>query len=151
MKFFAVLFALVAASAAASSQQPPAVRQAIEERVERLDATGELAIGEVWIAARRLIPVLYQRRDYAPAWSERDDVEDLFEALDAHGHRIDPETLDCDSCRLAYVSDGYCEDHRRGWIRGLAYLTPLTYYLARGERDLEDQPLPRRCSGRALS
>jgi hypothetical protein len=55
----------------------------------------------------------------------------LYEALDAHGHVIDPKGLTCEACRKARDTDGFCPAHRMGFVAGLAYLSPLTYQLAR--------------------
>lgn len=56
----------------------------------------------------------------------------LYEALDAHGHAVDPSAMTCETCRAALESDGFCADHRMGFVGGEAYLSPLTYHLARG-------------------
>jgi len=58
--------------------------------------------------------------------------EQLFEALDAHGHDIDPNRILCPSCKKALDSDGYCEPCRMGFVGKKAYLSRLTYALARG-------------------
>lgn len=57
---------------------------------------------------------------------------ELFEALDAHGHEIDDEYLDCETCKRFKKDGGFCEDHGRGWVGGLAYMSKLTYHLASG-------------------
>lgn len=57
----------------------------------------------------------------------------LHETLDAHGHQVDPESFQCESCRKAIATDGFCEKDRIGFIGGLAYFSRLTYELARGE------------------
>jgi len=59
--------------------------------------------------------------------------EALFEALDAHGHDIDPKRLRCDSCKKALETDGFCDRCRMGFVKKQAYLSRLTYYVARGE------------------
>jgi hypothetical protein len=55
----------------------------------------------------------------------------LYEALDVHGHDIDPSAVTCETCREAIKTDGFCPAHRMGFVSGLAYLSPLTYYIAR--------------------
>lgn len=55
----------------------------------------------------------------------------LYEVLDAHGHAIAPDEVTCETCRKALESDGYCPAHRMGFVRGEAYLSSLTYHLAR--------------------
>lgn len=57
----------------------------------------------------------------------------LYEVLDPHGHTIILEEVQCDTCREALKSHGFCSAHRMGYVGGRAYLTPLTYYLARGK------------------
>lgn len=57
----------------------------------------------------------------------------FFEALDAHGHVIDPTFLRCDRCKKAYESHGYCDKCKMGFVRKQTYFSKLTYYLARGE------------------
>ena len=57
----------------------------------------------------------------------------LFEALDAHGHDIDPKRLRCASCKKALENDGFCDRCRMGFVKKQAYLSRLTYYVARGK------------------
>ncbi|MCZ6494279.1 MAG: hypothetical protein O6933_09390 [Planctomycetota bacterium] len=61
------------------------------------------------------------------------ESELLFEAVDAHGHDIDPGGVQCSSCRKAMETDGYCNRHRIGWVNQQAYLSTLTYRLAKGQ------------------
>lgn len=58
----------------------------------------------------------------------------LFEAMDAHGHVLDLSSFTCPSCKAAIASDGFCEEHRTGFVGKLAYFSRLTYEMARGER-----------------
>ena len=58
----------------------------------------------------------------------------LFDALDAHGHTVDPATFDCPSCREAIATAGFCATHRIGFFEGKAYFSRLSYSLARGRR-----------------
>jgi hypothetical protein len=57
----------------------------------------------------------------------------FFDALDAHGHDIDPALLRCDRCRKNYESHGFCDECKIGFVRKQAYFSRPTYYLARGE------------------
>ena len=59
---------------------------------------------------------------------------ELFEALDAHGHDIDPALLRCASCRRAREIDGFCDTHGIGFVHGRAWLSMLTYQLAKAVR-----------------
>ena len=58
--------------------------------------------------------------------------EFLYEVLDPHGHNIDTERIKCESCKLAIKRDGYCGRCGMGFVRGQAYLSRLTYHLAKG-------------------
>ena len=58
--------------------------------------------------------------------------EMLFEALDAHGHHIDPESMKCEGCRKALANDGFCENCQWGFVGKQLYHSKLTYYLAKG-------------------
>ena len=59
----------------------------------------------------------------------------LFDTIDAHGHKILPASLRCESCQRALASDGYCERCRMGFIDGQAYLSKLAYYVGRGQTE----------------
>ncbi|MCZ6612336.1 MAG: hypothetical protein O6941_06850, partial [Planctomycetota bacterium] len=61
------------------------------------------------------------------------ESEMLFEALDAHGHDIDPGGVQCRSCRKAMEIDGFCDRCQLGWVRQQAYFSTLTYWLANGQ------------------
>jgi hypothetical protein len=56
----------------------------------------------------------------------------LFEALDAHGHDIDPASIECAECRAAIGTDGFCPACRRGFVKGQLYFSRLTYAIANG-------------------
>ncbi|MCH8889788.1 MAG: AmmeMemoRadiSam system protein B, partial [Myxococcales bacterium] len=56
-----------------------------------------------------------------------------IEALDAHGHRIDPQRIECSSCQKALKTDGFCDRCRMGFVKKQAYLSRLTYHLALGK------------------
>ena len=58
----------------------------------------------------------------------------LYDTLDAHGHVLDLTTFTCPSCRRAIDTEGFCEEHRVGFVHRLAYFSRLTYEMARGER-----------------
>lgn len=59
--------------------------------------------------------------------------EMLFEALDAHGHHIDPKSMKCESCREALANDGFCKNCQWGFVGKQLYHSKLTYYLAKGK------------------
>jgi hypothetical protein len=56
----------------------------------------------------------------------------LFDALDAHGHQVDPRSIECATCSASVETGSYCEACRRGFVGGLAYLSRLAYEVARG-------------------
>lgn len=69
--------------------------------------------------------------------------EILFEALDAHGHDVDLESFDCPGCRAAIEQEGFCEDHRVGFVARQAYFSRLTHGLAAGiPRDPSSRDCP---------
>ena len=57
----------------------------------------------------------------------------VYETLDAHGHTLDLSTFQCAACQKAIASDGFCEDHRVGFVNRQVYFSRLTYELARGQ------------------
>ncbi len=59
--------------------------------------------------------------------------EVLFEALDAHGHRINPDSMKCELCRKALASDGFCTRCNWGFVDHQLYYSKLTYLLAKGK------------------
>ena len=61
------------------------------------------------------------------------ESEVLFEALDAHGHHIDVDSMKCESCRTALASDGFCERCNWGFVGKQLYYSKLTYLLAKGK------------------
>ncbi len=56
----------------------------------------------------------------------------FFETIDPHGHEIDITQHPCTECQTLYASDGFCDSCRIGWSRGKAFMTRLTWLLARG-------------------
>ena len=58
----------------------------------------------------------------------------LFDTLDAHGHDVDTTTFTCPSCRRAIATDGFCDEHKTGFVAKRAYFSWLTYALAHGDR-----------------
>ena len=63
--------------------------------------------------------------------------EVLFEALDAHGHHIDADSMKCESCRKALASDCFCKRCNWGFVDKQLYYSKLTYLLARGTSKAE--------------
>ena len=57
----------------------------------------------------------------------------LFETLDAHGHEVDLSTFPCPACRRAIETEGFCDEHKVGFVAKLAYFSRLTHELARAK------------------
>lgn len=78
------------------------------------------------------------------AWCTTDDVgyvasvpirsHFLFEVLDAHGHEIIKSKVTCEVCRKAIETDGFCPAHKMGYVRGQAFMSPITWRLARAQQ-----------------
>ena len=66
------------------------VRDQIRQRVELIRSGSGLTIDGDSIASVLVLPALYEQRDYAPAWSRTDSIDQLFEALET----IDGDGLD---------------------------------------------------------
>lgn len=58
-----------------------AVSQQIQMRVEQLRASGQLTVAGVPIASVHLIPELYERRQFSPAWQSSERVGELIELI----------------------------------------------------------------------
>jgi hypothetical protein len=59
----------------------------------------------------------------------------LLDVIDPGGHSVDPGQIYCPECLTAFVSDGYCLRSQIGYVDGRAYVSRLSYLLAKdGER-----------------
>jgi hypothetical protein len=58
----------------------------------------------------------------------------LFETLDPHGHEVDLASFECAGCRKAIDEEGFCDEHRVGFVDERAYYSRLSYLLARAPR-----------------
>lgn len=56
----------------------------------------------------------------------------LFEALDAHGHDLNPETFHVPLCSEAAQNDAWCPEIAMGFVASKLYFTRLTWGLAKG-------------------
>ena len=66
-------------------------REAVRIEVENLLQTGRLSIDDVDIASGELLAEFYERRDYAPAWTDNEKVAELVRAIQAtHADGLDP-------------------------------------------------------------
>jgi hypothetical protein len=64
----------------------------------------------------------------------------LWDVIDPGGHAIDPAGIRCSECLSAFVSDGYCPRSRIGYVDGRAYVSRLSYLLARDGACLQSVP-----------
>jgi len=63
----------------------------LEQCVERFQAEGSLDLGDARLAAARLIPLLCERFEFQPAWTDRAMVEQLLDGVrGAASHGLDP-------------------------------------------------------------
>jgi murein L,D-transpeptidase YcbB/YkuD len=63
----------------------------LEQCVERFQAEGTLDLGDARLAAARLIPLLCERFEFQPAWTDRAMVEQLLDGVrGAASHGLDP-------------------------------------------------------------
>ncbi len=77
--------------------------------------------------------------------------EIFFEALDPHGHKLDPALMPCSECKAALAAEALCKQHRIGFVDNQAYLSKLTYALAKGRVRQVWTITCRRCKSNALS
>ena len=63
----------------------------LEQCVERFQAEGSLDLGDARLAAARLIPMLCERFEFQPAWTDRTMVEQLLDGVrGSTSHGLDP-------------------------------------------------------------
>jgi murein L,D-transpeptidase YcbB/YkuD len=78
------------------------VDEALRARVEELAATGSLEVDGEPIAARQLIPRLYERRAFAPAWRSVAQIDSLLEMIDESPlEGLDPRDYHVEAVRAA--------------------------------------------------
>ena len=94
--------AWLALAAPARAQE---VDELIRARVEELAATGTLEAAGAQIAARNLIPKLYEARGFTPAWKSTQQVESLLEVIDgSYLEGLDPRDYHADAVRAALAA-----------------------------------------------
>ncbi len=97
-------FALVAllALAAVSTARAQALDEQIRSRVEQLRDTGMLSVDGESIAAKTLIPKLYEARAFAPAWRSAQQIDGLVEMIDQSWlEGLDPADYHVNAVRAA--------------------------------------------------
>ena len=91
--FIATILAVLAAAVPqAVSAEMDATQELMRARVEEIHLGMGLEIDAVPVAARHLIPLLYERRDFAPLWldpSKRDELISLIR--DSAKEGLDPD------------------------------------------------------------
>jgi L,D-transpeptidase YcbB len=91
---------LLSAWALPSSAQP--VEELIRAHVEQLSATGDLELDGVTIAARNLLPEIYEARAFTPTWRSPAQIDSLLETIDqAYREGLDPNDYHVDEVRAA--------------------------------------------------
>lgn len=58
----------------------------------------------------------------------------LFDAVDPYGHDVDLTMvpISCAACQRAIAEDGYCRQHKWGFVHQRAYFSLITHHLAKG-------------------
>src|SRR5262245_23102226 len=100
-----ILLASAWLAAAAPVRAAQEVEELIRARVEQLAATGVLEAAGVSLAARNLIPKLYENRGFTPAWRSTQQVESLLEVVDgSYLEGLDPRDYHADEVRAALAA-----------------------------------------------
>jgi murein L,D-transpeptidase YcbB/YkuD len=88
-----LLFGLILQSFVAGhiSAQDDTVAEAIREKVEQIKLKSELKVGNSQISSFRVLPGLYQRRDFRPIWTDTVMQEELISSIeDTYKEGLDP-------------------------------------------------------------
>lgn len=88
-----LLFGLILQSFVAGhiSAQDDSVAEAIREKVEQIKLKNELKVGNSQISSFRVLPGLYQRRDFRPIWTDTVMQEELISSIeDTYKEGLDP-------------------------------------------------------------
>ena len=62
--------------------QTEEIQKNIRAAIEQMTQAEKLKIGDVWIAAIAILPEFYERRQFKPAWTAVDKIDDLMRAID---------------------------------------------------------------------
>ena len=88
-----LLFGLILQSFVAGhiSAQDDTVAEAIREKVEQIKLKSELKVGNSQISSFRVLPGLYQRRDFRPIWTDTVMQKELISSIeDTYKEGLDP-------------------------------------------------------------
>jgi murein L,D-transpeptidase YcbB/YkuD len=61
--------------------QTEEIQKNIRAAIEQMIQAGKLKIGDVWIAAISILSEFYERRQFKPAWTATDKIDDLMSAI----------------------------------------------------------------------
>jgi murein L,D-transpeptidase YcbB/YkuD len=79
--------------------------EAIRVEIEYLRETGELSIGGIDIAAGNALAEFYERRNFAPTWTNPDQVGDLLKMVrGSHADGLDPADYHVDEIERVYAA-----------------------------------------------
>ena len=62
--------------------QTEEIQKNIRAAIEQMTQAEKLKIGDVWIAAISILSEFYERRQFKPAWTADDKIDDLMRAID---------------------------------------------------------------------
>ena len=83
------------------------VSEAIRVEIEQLRDSGILSIGGVDIAAGNLLADVYERRNFAPNWSSREEISELIAAIKrTEKDGLDPADYHLEKAELVYEELG---------------------------------------------
>ena len=102
-----ILAALLFIQSSLAWAQQPGVSEAIRVEVEQLRESGILSIGGVDIAAGNLLADVYERRNFAPNWTDRDNIGELITAIrNAYLEGLDPADYHLEEAEYVYAELG---------------------------------------------
>ena len=102
-----ILAALLFIQSSLAWAQQPGVSEAIRVEVEQLRESGVLSIGGVDIAAGNLLADVYERRNFAPNWTDRDKIGELITAIrNAYLEGLDPADYHLEEAEYVYAELG---------------------------------------------
>jgi murein L,D-transpeptidase YcbB/YkuD len=76
-----MLLAVLSAVHVPSTAQAETASDVIRYRLEQLHSTGHLSIGDASIVSVKVLPELYERRRFAPLWTNSDNVDALLKEI----------------------------------------------------------------------
>lgn len=78
-------------------------REAVRVEIEYLRETGRLSIGGIDIATGHALAEFYERRDFSPTWTDREQAKELLELVRAsHDDGLDPDDYHAEQIEKVY-------------------------------------------------